>query len=303
MENIVFEDNSAAQAQPAESQWCLVGNIVEQRSYGEGHQMRPGTKHFSGGTKVYCLPGQWGDGFEQIIVIGRHRGSKQFKTMVISSDWVTNWRAKVVYNPEVLRRIKMATKCGNWQSQDQVDEYVKEMAARHAKRDVRAEIYPIENVPFGRLTIMPRPRAGDWLQDEVASWRRARINWVVSLLESAEIAELGLEQEAEACRREGIGFLTFPIPDRGVPDSAAEFAVLVESLVSKLRAGCGVAIHCRIGIGRSSLVAACVLASLGQPIEMAWQSIEEARGQLVPDTPEQRAWVASFIERGEAGKL
>lgn len=26
--------------------------------------------------------------------------------LVIKSDWVTNWRAKVVYNPEVLRRLQ-----------------------------------------------------------------------------------------------------------------------------------------------------------------------------------------------------
>lgn len=92
-------ENSAAQTE-AESQWCLVGNIVEESPYGEGGQeMRPGTKHFSGGTKVYCLPAQWGDGYDQIVVIGRHRRSKQFKTMITSSDWVTNWRAKVVYNP------------------------------------------------------------------------------------------------------------------------------------------------------------------------------------------------------------
>jgi hypothetical protein len=47
---------------------------------------------------------------ELIIAIGRHRGSEQFVTMVIRSDWVTNWRAKVVYDPSVLRRIEEATR-------------------------------------------------------------------------------------------------------------------------------------------------------------------------------------------------
>jgi protein-tyrosine phosphatase len=166
---------------------------------------------------------------------------------------------------------------------------------------MRAEIYPIENVPFGRLAIMPRPRAGDWLRDEVASWHRAGVTCVVSLLESAEIAELGLEQEAEACRQSGLEFLAFPIPDRGVPRSDDELVGLVESLVSRLRGGRGVAIHCRIGVGRSALVAACVLASLGQPVETAWQSIQKARGLSVPDTPEQREWVANFIKRLNRG--
>lgn len=131
--------DSAANVEGPESQWCLVGNIVEERPYGEGgHEQRPGTEHFSGGTKVYCLPAQWGDGYDEIIVIGRHRGSKQFTTMIVSSDWVTNWRAKVVYHPEVLRRIKMAASESwkrNWQSQEEVEMYVRAMAEYREARD------------------------------------------------------------------------------------------------------------------------------------------------------------------------
>jgi HSP90 family molecular chaperone len=53
--------------------WCLIGNIIQERSYGEKEdEIRAGTKHFSPGTKVYCLPAQWGDGYDQILVIGRH---------------------------------------------------------------------------------------------------------------------------------------------------------------------------------------------------------------------------------------
>src|SRR5262249_61758505 len=51
---------------------------------------------------------------------------------------------------------------------------------------VRAELYPIADCPTGRLAIMPRPRAGDWLDDEAASWRRHGLGLVVSLLEDAE---------------------------------------------------------------------------------------------------------------------
>jgi hypothetical protein len=59
--------------------WCLVGNIVHERPCGEGgREIQQGTKHFSPGTEVYCLPTQWGDGYQRIIVIGRHRGSKRF---------------------------------------------------------------------------------------------------------------------------------------------------------------------------------------------------------------------------------
>ena len=162
---------------------------------------------------------------------------------------------------------------------------------------MRAEIYPIEGVPTGRLAIMPRPRGGDWLADEIEAWQRCGINCVVSLLEPAEAIELDVQAEPELCKQAGLEYLAFPIADRGVPRSAEALSPLVDSLVGRLREGRSVAIHCRIGVGRSALVAACVLAALGQSVEAAWQAIEQARGLSVPDTPEQRAWVADFIER------
>lgn len=161
---------------------------------------------------------------------------------------------------------------------------------------MRAEVYPIDGVPIGHLSIMPRPRAGDWLPGEVISWHESGMNVVVSLLQDDEVFELGLEQEADLCQRAGLQFLRFPIPDRGVPASQGELLVLVESLVVRLREGCGVGIHCRIGVGRSAIVAACVLVALGQTIESAWLSIERSRGLSVPDTAEQREWVAGWVD-------
>jgi protein-tyrosine phosphatase len=164
---------------------------------------------------------------------------------------------------------------------------------------MRAEIYPIEDVPCGRLAIMPRPRAGDWLAGEIESWKETGVNCVVSLLEAAEVSELGLQQEPILCEQAGLEFLQFPIPDRGVPRSAEVLSPLVESLLRQLRDGRSVAIHCRIGVGRSALVAACVLVALGRPVESAWKSIQDGRRLTVPDTPEQRAWVATFSTEAE----
>ena len=160
---------------------------------------------------------------------------------------------------------------------------------------MRAEIYPIPGAPAGRLAIMPRPRAGDWLEDEVALWRGAGLDVIVSLLEDGEVAELGLQQEQELCERAELTFLRLPIPDRGVPGSRQEVARLVEALVQRLRQGQGVGIHCRIGVGRSALVAACVLSALGMALDAAWPAIALARGLSVPDTPEQRTWPALLV--------
>jgi protein-tyrosine phosphatase len=155
---------------------------------------------------------------------------------------------------------------------------------------MRAEIYPTADVPCGRLAIMPRPRAGDWLAGEVDSWRRSGLDSIVSLLEDSEVAELGLQQEQALCEKAALEYIRFPIPDRGVPASASEFAALIQSLVRQLQNGRGVGIHYRIGVGRSALVAAHVLVALGVPVASAWAAIEQSRGLPVPDTSEQRTW-------------
>jgi hypothetical protein len=115
------------------SQWCLVGNIKDSVAYGPDNLCtRVGTKHFSAGTKVFCLPAQWGDGYERIVVIARHRGSKLFARMVIRSDWVTNWRAKLIYNPRVIAIIQEhCSRDGrtNWSSREEVMLYLEKFSA------------------------------------------------------------------------------------------------------------------------------------------------------------------------------
>jgi protein-tyrosine phosphatase len=68
---------------------------------------------------------------------------------------------------------------------------------------------------------------------------------------------------AEAlCRQHGIEFISFPIPDRGVPASLRDATDLVRTVVNGIGDGKAVAVHCRAGIGRSSLIAASVLVYL-----------------------------------------
>jgi len=146
-----------------------------------------------------------------------------------------------------------------------------------------------------RLAIMPRPRAGDWLDDEVAGWKAESLDVVVSLLEPHEIEELGLQRLPDCCGSAGIDFVSFPIPDRGVPASLDETDRLVRRLCDALAAGKAVAVHCRAGIGRSALIAACVLVRSGYHVNSAFDVIAKARGVTVPDTDAQRAWVSAFL--------
>jgi protein-tyrosine phosphatase len=157
-----------------------------------------------------------------------------------------------------------------------------------------ARIYWIHAPKAGRLAIMPRPRAGDWLEDEIACWKETGVDTVVSLIEREEVIELGLNREAELCSANGIEFVSFPIPDRGVPSSPAETSALVGLACTRLSAGKAVAVHCRAGIGRSALVSACILTRCGYDASEAFAMIAASRRVAVPDTDDQRDWVMSF---------
>ena len=145
-----------------------------------------------------------------------------------------------------------------------------------------------------RLGIMARPRGYDWLDDDIGILKRAGVDIIVSALTPTEAEDLGLLQEASCCRNEGILFVSFPIEDRSVPASLPEFSRLIDRLSGHLGGGKAVAVHCRAGIGRSSMIAACLLVRNGFSVETAFRAIEASRGCQVPDMPEQRHWVERF---------
>ena len=157
-----------------------------------------------------------------------------------------------------------------------------------------AKVFWIPGPWQGRLGILPRPRGGEWLRDEVRAWREAGIDVVVSLLEPGEEADLDLSAEPAAAKLSGLGFRALPIPDRGVPRSRAAVAELVDQLVAALRSGKTVAVHCRQGIGRSLMIAAAALIAGGVDAETAVNAIRQSRGPDVPETLAQRQWISDF---------
>jgi protein-tyrosine phosphatase len=154
----------------------------------------------------------------------------------------------------------------------------------------RLSLYRIPTPVAGVLSTMPRPRGGEWLDGEMAALRSAGVGLVACLLTGGELAEFELHGEEEAARLAGIEFRHLPIVDMSVP-SPEPLLALADELVGRLTEGAHVVIHCRAGIGRSSLVAATVLVGLGVPIQQAWVDIGTARGVEVPETEEQRRWV------------
>jgi protein-tyrosine phosphatase len=146
---------------------------------------------------------------------------------------------------------------------------------------------------------MPRPRGGDWLEEDIRLLNQEGVEVIVSALQPDECADLDLLHEEQLCRQGGIEFISFPIVDRSVPDSVEEFQGFLKAAEKHLRNNKAVVVHCRAGIGRSSIIAASLLLQYGFSVGKAFELLQQARGFPVPDTPEQREWVERFATHTE----
>ncbi len=149
----------------------------------------------------------------------------------------------------------------------------------------------------GAIGIMARPRGNDWLTDEIKRLKDTGVTTVVSLLEKDEIQELGLRDEQRLCNQLQIDYINFPIKDRAVPTEQATVDKLVELLDNKVSEGQKVVIHCRMGIGRASLIAAAVLIKRGLITDIVIEKITQVRELQVPDTDEQVLWLKRLEKR------
>ncbi len=165
------------------------------------------------------------------------------------------------------------------------------------------KLYWINGPWPGRLAISARPRGGDWLEDEIAGWRRSGVDTIVSLLTPQENKDLELSKEPALSQARGLLFVSLPVQDRGVPSSWDEASHIVAKASEMLRQGRNVAVHCRQGIGRSGMIAAALLIKEGSAADHALKVISEARGLPVPETPEQVEWVREFSKRGSSSEV
>jgi protein-tyrosine phosphatase len=162
-------------------------------------------------------------------------------------------------------------------------------------RDMGPRFYEVELIGSGFLAVMAKPVAGDWVDDEFSGLAAAGIRKVVSLLESSESYEVGLADESSLCRKHDMEFVSYPIPDRGLPSSVIGFAQFTRTLYREIAGGKSTVVHCRAGIGRTGVVAAAVLLHAAFTPEDAFARISKVRGVKVPDTDEQYQWVVDHF--------
>ena len=153
------------------------------------------------------------------------------------------------------------------------------------------DIYKVEVIGSGSLSLMAKPISGEWIEDEFSNISRFGIDRIVSLLEPHEVYDLGLEKEKELSEKNGMDFVLYPIPDRGLPRSIDDYLRFTKRLYHEAAGGLNTVVHCRAGIGRAGMVAAGVLLHCGFEPNDAFELISKKRRVTVPDTQEQIDWV------------
>ena len=154
-------------------------------------------------------------------------------------------------------------------------------------------IYKVKNIGSGTLSVMAKPVSGEWIEDEFHGLKMLGIDVIVSLLEHDEEREVGLREESNLCSKNGILFVSFPIPDRGLPDTT-QARILSEKLLLEINNGKHIVIHCRAGIGRTGIISGAILKESGLDTNLALELISSSRGVQVPDTKEQENWLANY---------
>lgn len=154
----------------------------------------------------------------------------------------------------------------------------------------------------GRLGIAMAPgrhdRAGSvsWWRDLHADLRRLRhvhrAQLLVTLLTDEELRDLGIANLAEELDVHGLEAARLPIRDGGVPapQQIDETMGLLYDVVSHVRDGHTVVVHCRAGQGRSGMLAAMTLAALGVDPAEAIARVREVQPRAV-ETVGQEAYV------------
>jgi protein-tyrosine phosphatase len=143
-----------------------------------------------------------------------------------------------------------------------------------------------------------------WITDGLAVGGRFASDAVEQLaLEHRIRAVIDLRDEdrddEHVLRHHGIAFLHLPTPDnvgvsRAMLDDGVEFANL------HLDAGLRVLVHCEHGIGRSALLALCVLVDRGMEPLAALALAKDRRAVVSPSQAQYEAWAAWLQAHGHA---
>jgi hypothetical protein len=114
---------------------------------------------------------------------------------------------------------------------------------------------------FTLQTDRGKPWRGD-IDADVHSWSALGVTDAVCLLCDAEIRALRIPRYKETLRKYSIRLIQFPIIEGAAPEDLSAAFALVDEISDLLETGRMVVMHCRGGVGRAAMIAACVALDL-----------------------------------------
>ena len=141
----------------------------------------------------------------------------------------------------------------------------------------------------------PSALTGAWDRDLGLDLDRIR-DWgastVITLLEPHELTDLAVPDLGREVLARGLRWLHLPITDVSIPDQRfdAGWRAHGPDLLSSLRSGHRLLVHCKGGLGRAGTVAALMLVQLGLSPDAAIASVRAARPGAI-ETPGQERYL------------
>ena len=156
---------------------------------------------------------------------------------------------------------------------------------------------------FGRLILSSCPTINrnaepSFLENLLIEYKRKRVKLVVTLLDSDEIVDLGIISFSTLLMDSGFHWIHCPIRDRSTCSDQKRVRTLFEDIKKILKPNNSVVIHCHAGLGRTGLLAATFLVSMGLEAESAIKTIRETRPGSI-ETIEQEKYIKEWNFRFE----
>ena len=154
---------------------------------------------------------------------------------------------------------------------------------------------------FGRLILSSCPTINrhvepSFLENLLIEYKQRRVKLVVTLLDFNEIEDLGIISFSTFLMDNGFNWIHCPIRDRSTCSDQKRIRTLLEDIKEVLKSDKSVLIHCHAGLGRTGLLAATFLVSMGLTANSAIKTIRETRPGSI-ETTEQERYVKEWTFR------
>lgn len=136
------------------------------------------------------------------------------------------------------------------------------------------------------------------LDEALATLKAAGATAVITVMPDSELAENQVSDMSSRCAQQGLAWFHLPVADDSAPadDFESQWATQHDEVLARLNAGERIAIHCKGGSGRTGLIAAVLLTSLGLPLSQAKAQIQALRPKALQH-PVHISWISQFADR------